>query len=58
MIRMKDDFKCTHDLLGIWEWMETAFIRECDRKRIDPDNYGEITVSFSVTVKQKKKPRE
>lgn len=58
MIRMKDDFKCTHDLLDIWEWMETAFIRECDRKDIDPDDYGEITVSFSVSVKQKRKPRK
>ena len=58
MMRMKDDFVCSHDLLDIWEWMETAFIRECYRKGIDPDNYGEITVSFSVSVKQKKKPRE
>jgi hypothetical protein len=54
MIRKKDDFKCTHDLLDIWEWMENAFIRECYSKGIDPDDYGEITVSFSVNVKQKK----
>ena len=58
MMRRKDDFVCTHDLLDIWEWLETAFIRECDKKGIDPDNYGEITVSFSVSVKQKKKPRK
>ena len=58
MMRRKDDFVCTHDLLDIWEWMETAFIRECESKGIDPDDYGEITVSFSVSVKQKKKPRE
>ena len=58
MMRRKDDFVCTHDLLDIWEWLETAFIRECGKKGIDPDNYGEITVSFSVSVKQKKKPRE
>lgn len=58
MMRRKDDFVCTHDLLDIWEWMETAFIRECESKGIDPDDYGEITVSFSVSVKQKKKPRK
>ena len=57
MIRMKDDFRCTHDLLDIWEWIESAFIRECDRKGIDPDDYGEISVSFSVSVKQTKKPK-
>ncbi len=58
MMRRKDDFVCTHDLLDIWEWMETAFIRECESNGIDPDDYGEITVSFSVNVKQKKKPRK
>ena len=58
MMRRKDDFVCTHDLLDIWEWMETAFIRECESKGIDPDDYGEITVSFSVNVKQKKTPRK
>lgn len=58
MIRKKSDFKCTHDLLDIWEWMEGAFIRECFNKGIDPDNYGEIEVSFSVAVKQKRKPEQ
>lgn len=57
MIRKKDEFVCSHDLLDIWEWMENAFIRECDRKGIDPDDYGTIEVSFSVSVKQKKKPK-
>ncbi len=56
MIRQKSDFQCRHDLLEIWEWMEGAFIRECLDKGIDPDNYGEIDVSFSVAVKQTKKP--
>lgn len=58
MIRRKDDFVCTHDLLDIWEWIERTVISEFDRKGIDPDDYGEITLSFSVNVKQKKKPRK
>lgn len=56
MIRQKSDFKCRHDLLEIWEWMEGAFIKECLDKGIDPDDFGEIDVSLAVAVKQTKKP--
>lgn len=56
MIRQKSEFKCRHDLLEVWEWMEGAFIKECVDKGIDPDDFGEIDVSFSVAVKQKRKP--
>ena len=52
---MKYDCKCARGLLDIWEWMEAAFIRECHRKGIVTDDYGEFTVSFSVSVDQKKK---
>lgn len=58
MIRKKYDFECTHDMLDIWEWIENTVISEFDRKGIDPDDYGEITISFSVSIKQKKKPRK
>ena len=56
MIRKKSDFKCRHDLLEVWEWMEKGFIDECFSKGIDPDDFGKIDVSFSVAVKQTKKP--
>ena len=57
MIRRKNEFRCTHDLIDIWEWLGNAFICECDRKGINPDDYGKIIVSFSISVKQTKKPK-
>lgn len=56
MTRHKVHIQCSHDALDLNQPLMNALIEECGQKGIDPDNFGEIELSLSVSVRQTRKP--